>query len=212
MYGSTFIMLPTNLAVALAILTGMALQASDGSLPLRPGLVGVVLIVGIAMGLARHWQRRGASGAPVPGDAERQSLAWLLGVAVLVGFLGAVLWQMQGQFLMHSREAHAVGIDTWTLFFGLLIALLVLRRHGSRVRDERDRWLALRASRIGYHALLMLVTLTITAIGFLPPAVLAHITPAWWAHVLILQIEMAAMVQCWWALWAYRRDALGVLA
>lgn len=205
-------MLPTNLSVVLALLIGIALQASDGYLPLRPGFMGVVLIVGIALWLARHWQQRAAAGAAVIGDAERQSLAWLLGVAVLVGFLGAVLWQMQGQFLMHSRAAHAVGIDTWTLFFGLLIALLVLRRHGSRVRDERDRWLALRASRIGYHALLVLVMLTILFIGFLPPGVQARITPAWWAHVLIVQIELAAMAQCWWALWAYRRDAAGVPA
>lgn len=203
---------PTNLGVALALFIGIALQASDGHLPLRPGLVGVMLIVGTALWLARRWQRRSATGAAVIGDAERQSLAWLMGVAVLVGFLGAVLWQMQGQFLMHTREAHAVGIDTWTIFFGLLIALLVLRRHGSAVRDERDRWLALRASRIGYHALLVLVMVTITFIGFLPPPVQARITPAWWAHVLILQIELAAMAQCWWALWAYRRDAAGELA
>lgn len=205
-------MLSTNLSVVLALLIGIALQTSDGHLPLRPGFVGVVLIVGIALGLARHWRRRGAAGAPVIGDAERQSLAWLLGVAVLVGFLGAVLWQVQGQLLMHSHAAHAMGIDTWTLFLGLLVALLVLRRHGSRVRDERDRWLALRASRIGYHALLALVTLVTLLIGFLPPAVLERITPAWWAHVLILQIELAAMAQCWWALWAYRRDAAGALA
>ncbi len=204
-------MLRTNLSVVLALLLGIALQASDGRLPLRPGFVGVVLIVGTTLWLARHWQQRSATGEAVIGDAERQSLAWLLGVAVLVGFLGAALWQMQGQFLMHSREAHDMGIDTWTIFFGLLIALLVLRCHGSTVRDERDRWLALRASRIGYHALLALVMLTILFISFLPPAVQERITPAWWAHVLILQIELAAMVQCWWALWAYRRDAVGAL-
>lgn len=205
-------MLPTNLSVVLALLIGIALQASDGWLPLRPGFVGVVLIVGTALWLVRRWKLRAAAGAAVIGDAERQSLAWLLGVAVLVGFLGAVLWQMQGQFVMHSHAAHAVGIDTWTIFFGLLVALLVLRRHGSRVRDERDRWLALQASRIGYHALLVLVMLTILFIGFLPPGVQERITPAWWAHVLIVQIELAAMAQCWWALWAYRRDAAGVAA
>ncbi len=75
-------------------------------------------------------------------------------------------------------------------------------------RDERDRAIIADANRISGHVLALLIVVIAVTIGFTPPQYLAPMSHVFLAHLLLLTLAVASLVNHALQLWGYRRDSL----
>jgi hypothetical protein len=181
------------LAVAFAALASGALLATGtGAWPIRPGLVGLALMLAGAFLVRRRWARLEATGGE-PGSPERALWHALAATAMVAGHLFASLWRIGPAMELHTDFVHAMAIDNWTLVLGAAVSYLVARDPEPR-RDERDEHFAAAGVRAGYVscAVLSIVLSVILGFGDRPPVgLLSH---AMIAHLLISSVMLSLMV------------------
>ncbi len=191
------------LLALLSMLTGASLASGLlSALPLRPGLIGLALMLVSAALARRHWQRS----AHGPGSLERSCWHGLLSYSLLAGHLAALLWRMGPVLDMHSLRGHALAIDSWTLIIGALLSWQIARDPAPR-RDERDAQFAAQALSASWYALLFLLLLLTLALGFGERTVVADFNQPLLAHLLILIVTLACAFHQAAQLRLYRLEA-----
>jgi hypothetical protein len=174
--------------------------------PFSPGYVGVVLMLAAAVVMRRHWQVRAETRGDEPGEPEREVWHGLASTSLIGAQIATALYLAGPGLLLHSASAHALGRTTWTLIAGAVASWFILHRREVR-RDERDRAIAAHASRVSSHVLAVLVVILAVTLGFTPPARLAPMSHVFLAHLLLLTLVVASLVNHALQLWGYRRDA-----
>lgn len=175
-------------------------------LPVRAGWLGLVVLVGGALFARRYWSARRRRSGDEPGWPEQEIWHGLAGEALIGGYLITSLSQQGFAFEMHSVAGHTMAVDTWTMVAGAVVSYFILH-DGAVRRDERDLAHAALALRAGFAALLIFLIAMILGLGFGPPELLARLAPALLAHVLIVILVVAFLVQHVTQLVAYWRDA-----
>ena len=181
-----------------AVLASTALSA----LPLRPGFIGLALMLASAALARRHWQRS----AHGPGSIERGCWHALVSYSLLAGHLAVLMWRLGPQLNMHSVSGHSLAVDSWTLIVGALLSWQVARDPAPR-RDERDALFAARALNASWHALLLMLLALILALGFGERTAVAAFNQPLLAHLLILIVTLACAFHEGAQLRLYRREA-----
>jgi hypothetical protein len=181
------------LGVLAACLGFGALLASWGSgLPLRPGVVAAVLLIGSALWMRRHWAKRKQLAGDDPSAAERNLWVYLAGTAIIVGYVLVVLMTPGSE--VHRNTGDTGGFDSWLMLGGAAIAWFMLYERGAP-RDERDRANAAFGDRVGYWALVSLLMVFLLALGFAPRDLMQRFTHWLIANSLLCLIMLASLVQ-----------------
>lgn len=168
---------------------GLGLAALAGRMPLPAGLLGALAMLLIALSVRRRW---GLLAEAAPGTPERQLWVSLAGNGVVAGHLLATLWHIGPNLQMHTPRVHALGIDSWTLVAGALIAYLIAREPRPR-SDERDAWIAERGLRTGHYALVMILIAQILTLGFVREGWVGELSHPAIAHGLILALLVSVL-------------------
>ncbi len=182
---------------------GVVLALSAGSLPVPGGLIGFGLMLIAALMVRRRW---GLLADAAPGTPERQLWISLAGNALVGAHLLTTLIDIGPRMLMHTPRAHALGIDSWTLVGGAVLAYLIAREPRPR-RDERDAFIAVRGLRAGYYALVAVLIAQILMLGFAQGGPVAQLSHPLIAHALILALICSVLVDAFERLRLYARDA-----
>lgn len=197
-------MLRILLLLALALLLGGVLAWHTDQLPLRPGLVGAMLMLVSAWFARRHWQQQPPSRAT--GSPERALWHGLASYGVLSGHLSTGMWMMAPVFDMHGRFGHAFAHDSWSLVLGTLVSYAIARDPQPR-QDERDALIAAQGWRSAHRALLVLLVGLILALGFGEGSAIAQANQPMLAHLLILALLAHVLVQYLVRLYLYAVEA-----
>lgn len=191
------------LLALLSLLTGGLLASGVlSALPLRPGFIGLALMLASAALARRHWQRSRHG----PGSIERGCWHGLLCYSLLAGHLAGLLWRLGPQLDMHGPSGHALAVDNWTLILGAWLSWQIAR-DPAPLRDERDRLFAAQALSAAWYALLGLLVLLILALGFGGHTVVAQFNHPLLAHLLILILTLACAFHEAAQLRLYRQEA-----
>lgn len=182
---------------------GVALALLAGSLPVPSGLIGVALMLLAALLMRRRW---GLLAEAAPGTPERQLWISLAGNAVVGAHLLSTLIHIGPRMLMHTPKVHALGVDSWTLVGGALLAYWIAREPNPR-RDERDTHIALHGLRAGHYALVAVLIAQILALGFVREGWIGQLSHPSIAHGLILALIASVLVDAFERLRLYARDA-----
>lgn len=191
----------------LALAFGALLSVNSFHLPIRPGYIGAILIVAAAGWVKQYWRRREVIAGDEPNAAERQLWLWLVGTALICGFIVAVLFQPGSE--VHTTTGDTGGFDSWLILGGMLIAYSILRDHKPQ-HDERDIAISNFGTKAGYYALIVLVIIFLLTLGFAPNHLLQRFTHWLIANVLLTLIMLSSLVQCIAQLICYWRDARNV--
>ncbi len=182
-------------------LIGVLLAQPDFPMPIRPGLLGAVLMVSIAWWIRGRWLRS----PDAPEAPERRALLSMTGTVIVLAHLLACLWQIGPAMKLHTPEAHAMGVDSWTLFAASLLMGWMARAAGPTA-DERDRQIAATALRWCHYGLLLQLLMFVLWLGFGRGAVLEQMSRAMLAQVLICFWIVSCVVHDMTCLHAYARD------
>lgn len=196
-------MMRIALVSVLSLLAGSSLALAHGRLPLRPGLVGLGLMLASAALVRRHWQSLHADA--VPGSPERELWHGLASTALIAGQLLVSLWRVGPGMVLHSVAVHAMAVDSWTLVLGAFLSFRLARDPEPR-RDERDSLFAARARRVEHGALVAQLCLVIVVLSFGPDFRLPSFAAPFVAHVLIVCLMFASVARCAAQLALYDRD------
>ncbi len=186
-------MLRIGSVLLLSLVAGGVLALLQGVLPVRPGYLGVALMLFSAMGVRRHWRRLDADSEP--GSPERELWHCLATTALIAGHLVLSLWLAGPGMALHSVVVHAMAVDNWTLVLGAILSFRIARDPEPR-SDERDAVLAARAIRVAYGTLIAELCLVIVTLGFGVQLGLPAFSLPLVAHVLIVCLMTASMVRC----------------
>lgn len=197
-------MLKILLVCIFALSFGALLSVNSFNLPIRPGYIGAILIVAAAWWVKQYWRRREMIAGDEPNAAERNVWLWLVGTALICGFIVAVLFQPGSE--VHTTTGDTGGFDSWLILGGMLIAYSILREHKPQ-HDERDIAIANLGTKAGYYALIVLVIIFLLSLGFAPNHLLERFTHWLIANLLLTLIMMSSLVQCIAQLICYWRDA-----
>jgi hypothetical protein len=181
---------------------GVAMAMGHG-LPVSPGLLGAAAMVAVALAARRRWF--GLDLAP-PGSPERTLWVMLGSNAVIGGHLVTALAAIGSGMVMHSAQAHALGIDSWTLVAGGAIAWAVARDPEPR-HDERDAQIAHVGLRWAHGVLVALLIAGLVPLGFGWGASVRALSHPMIAHLVIVALLASVLVDAVVRLGAYRRDA-----
>jgi hypothetical protein len=195
-------MLRIGLVLLLSLVAGSALVLLQGVLPVRPGYLGVALMLVSAMAVRRHWRNLDADSEP--GSPERELWHCLATTALIAGHLVSSLWLAGPGMTLHSVAVHAMAIDNWTLVLGALLSFRIARDPEPR-SDERDTLFAARSVRAAYATLIGELCMVILILGFGAELGLPVLSLPLVAHVLIVCLMVASMVRCAVQLAAYAR-------
>ncbi len=194
------------LVILLSAVVGALLAGPWIDWPLREGYVGVVLMIGAALVLRRHWQRRADTRGDEPGEPEREVWHGLASTSLIGAQIATTLFLAGPGIALHSPQAHQLGQTTWMLIAGAIVSWFILHRREVQ-RDERDRAIVTQASRVSGHVLVVLVVVLAVTLGFTPPQRLAPMSHVFLAHLLLLTLVISSLVNHALQLWGYRRDA-----
>lgn len=192
------------LVLAASLGLGALLAWGTGLLPVRPGLLGLLLMLASATLARRRWQ--GQPVARAPGAPERTLWHGLASHGVLAGHLAVGMAMLAPDFDMHGALGHAIAIDSWTLILGALLSHAIARDPAPR-QDERDALIASHGWRSAHAALLAMLVALILALGFGAGTAVARASQPMLAHVLILALLMHVLVQYLVRLHLYAVDA-----
>lgn len=191
------------LVLAAGMLLGGVLALGAGVWPVRPGIAGALLMIGIAIAVRRRW---GLLAETAPGSPERMLWVTLATHTVVAAHLFATLYRIGPAMVMHTPVVHALGMDSWTLVGGALVAYWIVRDPNPRA-DERDGAIAARGMRAAYLGLLLVLAVQILVLGFVHEGWVAQLSRPTIAHALILAIILSVLVDAVTRLLAYARDA-----
>lgn len=186
-----------------ALALGALLASGAGSWPLRPGLVGVLLMLLAAVAVRRRW---GLLADAAPGSPERMLWVSMAGNAVVAAHLLVTLYRIGPTLVMHTPAVHAAGVDSWTLVAGALASYWIVREAQPR-SDERDRSIANSGMRAAHYVLLLVLAVQILVLGFVHDGWVAQLSRATIAHALIVAIILSVLADGTTRLHAYARDA-----
>lgn len=182
---------------------GICLALLAGRLPVPSGLIGVALMLLAALAVRRRW---GLLADAAPGTPERQLWVSLAGHAVVGAHLLTTLLHIGPRMLMHTPKVHAMGIDSWTLVGGALLAYWIAREPHPR-SDERDAHIAVQGLRAGYYVLVLALIALILVLGFVQGGAVGQLTHPMIAHGLILLLILSVLVDAFERLRRYAQDA-----
>lgn len=196
---------PRILLILIATLAVGALLASGtGQLPVRPGVIGLLLMLTSAGLARRHWQRQPP--AEATGSPERALWHGLASHGVLAGHLAMGTWMLAPAFDMHGALGHAIATDSWTLILGALLSYAIARDPAPR-QDERDAAIASLGWRWAHGTLLAMLVALILGLGFGAGTALARASHPMLAHLLILILLAHVLVNFAVRLHLYAREA-----
>lgn len=195
------------LVIAVSAAIGALLVGPWIDWPLHEGYVGVLLMLAAAFAMRHHWQQRAATRGNEPGEPEREVWHGLASTSLIGAQIATSLYFAGPALTLHSAAATHLGRTTWTLIAGALISWFILHRREVQ-RDERDRGIVADANRISGQVLALLIVVIAVTIGFTPPPFLAPMSDVFLAHLLLLTLAVASLVNHALQLWGYRRDAL----
>jgi hypothetical protein len=199
------------IAVAgLALLCGIFLALGTGAWPLRPGLIGLAILIAAALAVRRYWERLQSVGAE-PGSPERALWHGLAGTALVAGHLFASLWMVGPAMELHSRFVHAFATDNWIMVLGTVLSYRIARDSDPR-SDERDRHFSARGLKAGYVALIASSIVISIGLSFGDHTWVERLTRAMISHLLISSVIVAVLVQYAVQLRLYRIDHLRAAA
>lgn len=185
-------MLRIGLTLLLSLTSGCALALAQGHLPVRPGLLGLALMLASALAVRRHWQKADADSEP--GSPERELWHGLATTAFIAGHLLAGLWLAGPGMALHSVAVHARAVDSWTLVLGAILSFGIARDPEPR-SDERDALFAARAARAGHAILVAELCVVILALGFGAELGLPDFSRPLIAHALIVCLMTASIAR-----------------
>jgi hypothetical protein len=190
-----------------AFCLGLSVATLAGRLPLPAGLIGVLIMLLGALAVRRRW---GLLAEAAPGTPERQLWVSLVGNAVVAGHLLAAMWHIGPRMLMHTPTVHALGIDSWTLVAGAVIAYLIAREPQPR-KDERDAWIAGHGLRAAHFTLVAVLIVQILALGFVAEGWVGELSHPSIAHALILALIASCLADAIARLRLYAQEAAAAL-
>lgn len=170
--------------------------------PVRPGVVGALLMVGVALAVRRRW---GLLADTAPGSPERMLWVSLAANAVVGAHLLAALYRIGPTLVMHTPVVHALGQDSWTLVAGALLAYGIVRDPAPRA-DERDGAIAAHGLRASHYSLLLVLAVQILVLGFVQEGWVGQLSRPTIAHALILAVIASVLVDAIARLRAYALD------
>lgn len=192
------------LSVCLAALAfGALLSLNSFHLPIRPGFIAAILMIAAASWVKQYWKRRALLAGDEPNAAERSVWLWMVGTALITGFVIAVLFQPGSE--VHTRTGGTGGYDSWLIFGGMLIAYYILR-DPSLQRDERDIAISNFGTKAGYYALITLLLTFLLSLGFAPHENMQRFTHWLIANTLVTLIMLSCLVQYVAQLISYWQD------
>ncbi len=186
-----------------ALLLGALLASGAGAWPLRPGLVGAGMMLAAAFAVRRRW---GLLADAAPGSPERMLWVSMAANAVVAAHLLVTLYRIGPTMVMHTPVVEAMGVDSWTLVGGAVLAYWIVRDPNPR-SDERDDAIAALGMRAAYYGLLLVLGVQILALGFVHEGWVSELSRPTIAHALILAIIASAIVDGFARLRAYAREA-----
>jgi hypothetical protein len=188
-----------------SLLIGSVLALVQGHIPVRPGLIGLAVMLVSAFFVRRHWQSQSVDAEP--GSPERLLWHALASTALIAGQLLMSLWLIGPAMHLHSIAVHAMAIDSWTLVLGSFLSLYIARDPEPR-SDERDTAFAAHATRIAYAILIAQLCVAIVILSFGHDFKLPAFSQALIAHVLISCLMLASVARSAAQLVLYHRDRL----
>lgn len=171
---------------------GALLSLNSFYLPIRPGYIAAVLMIAVASWVKQYWRRRALIAGDEPNAAERNVWLWMVGTALITGFVVAVLFQPGSE--VHTRTGDTGGYDSWLILGGMVIAYSILRDPNLQ-RDERDIAISNFGTRAGYCALITLIVGFLLSLGFAPHDLMQRFTHWLIANVLVTLIMLSCLVQ-----------------
>ncbi|MGH8106453.1 MAG: hypothetical protein ACREO2_09035 [Arenimonas sp.] len=190
------------LAVCLASLAfGALLSLNSLHLPIRQGYIGAILMIALAAWVRSYWGRRAVVAGDEPSAAERNVWLWMVGTALIAGFVIAVLFQPGSE--VHTHTGDTGGFNSWIILGGVLIAYVILRNPDVQ-RDERDIAISNLGTKAGYIALIVLLIVFLLSLGFAPHDLTQRFTHWLIANALVTLILLSCLVQyvaqliCYW--------------
>jgi magnesium-transporting ATPase (P-type) len=184
-----------------ALVFGVLLSFNSLHLPIRPGYIAAILMVGSAVWVKQYWRRRARDVGDEPNAAERNAWLWMVGTAMISGFVIAVLFQPGSE--IHTATGDTGGYDSWLILGGIVIAYTILRNPDLR-RDERDIAISNFGTKTGYYALIILLVIFLLSLGFAPHELMQRFTHWLIANVMVTLIMLSCLVQyvaqlmCYW--------------
>ncbi len=181
---------------------GAMLSFNALHLPIRPGYIGAILLVAGAFWVKQYWYRREITAGDEPNPSERNVWLWMVGTALICGFVLAVLFQPGSE--VHSKTGDTGGIDSWLMLASILIAYSILRDRIVQP-DERDTTIAHFGTKAAYFTLIILLIILLLTLGFAPGYLMQRFTHWLIANLLITLIMLSCLVQyiaqliCYWS-------------
>jgi len=167
-----------------------------------PGWWGLVAMTVIALAARQRWFGLALA---APGSPERGLWIGLGSGAVLAGHMGASLYRIGADMVMHSPQVHAFAIDSWALVLGGMLSWAIARDPRPR-HDERDAQIATLGLRWSHYTLVGLIAAGLLPLGYgWTDSALSH---AMIAHLLIIALIVSWVVDSAVRLREYRRDAI----
>ncbi|HTE40804.1 MAG TPA: hypothetical protein VK629_08235 [Steroidobacteraceae bacterium] len=176
----------------LFLLVGSALAVAQGHLPVRPGLIGLAVMLASAFVVRRHW--RSLHVDRELGSPERALWHALASRALIAGQLLMSLGLIGPAMHLHSVAVHAMAVDSWTLVLGAIVSFYIARDPEPR-SDERDNAFVARATRIAYATLIAQLSVVIVILSFGADFNLPAFSQPLIAHALIVCLMLASMVR-----------------
>lgn len=180
---------------------GVLLALQPLSWPIRPGVLGATLLVVGALWVRKYWNRRKLEVGDEPSAAERNIWLWMVGTALLCGYVISILIQPGSEF--HTQTGDTGGFDSWLILAGMVVAAITLRSRDVR-RDERDIAISNLGIKVGYTALIVLLIIMLLSLGFAPQPIMQRFTHWLLANTLLSMIMLACLAQylaqliCYW--------------
>lgn len=158
-------------------------------------------MIALAILVRRRWR---VLADLAPGSPERRLWVCLVGASTVAAHLGVLMVIIGPAMAMHTPQMHILGIDSWTLVAGALIAYLLVRDADPRM-DERDQLIAHHARRFALWVQFVLLSGLILTLGFGERGWAAELSHPAIAHLLILSLTLTTIAESAYSLRAYLR-------
>ncbi|MCE9522644.1 MAG: hypothetical protein K8S25_09460 [Alphaproteobacteria bacterium] len=167
------------------------------------GWVGALIMISLATLVRRRWRLLADL---APESPERKLWVCLVGASAVAAHLAVIMLVIGPSMQMHTPLMHILGIDSWTLVAGALLAYLLVRDANSR-SDERDQLIAHQARGFAWRVQFGFLSALILILGFGEGGRAAELSHPAIAHLLILVLTLTTIADCAHSLRAYRRIA-----
>jgi hypothetical protein len=188
-------------ALFLSFTLGAVLAFSSWAVGVAVGWVGALVMIFLAFLVRRRWQ---VLAHLAPGTPERKLWVCLVGASAVAAHLGVLMLLIGPSMQMHTPQMHLLGIDSWTLVAGALIAYVLVRDADTRL-DERDQLIAYEARGFAWRVQFVLLSALILVLGFGERGWVAELSHAAIAHLLILNLTLTTIAESAHSLRAYLR-------